>query len=62
MTERFLPPTVILKRQKPGWREEFDAEIEADETLRLAQGDVVPVCYGVALCSQGDSGGSLRKR
>jgi len=53
---------VIFKRQKPGWREGSDAEIEAYETLRAAQGDVIPICYGVALCSQGDSAGGVRKR
>lgn len=60
--EWFLPPTVIFKRQKPGRREEFDAEIEAYETLRAAQGEVIPICYGVVLCSQGDSDGGVRKR
>lgn len=60
--EWFLPSTVILKRQKPGWRREFDAETRAYETLRAAQGDVIPVCYGVALCSRGDWGGGTKRR
>ena len=52
--EYFLPPSVILKREKAGWREEFDNETKAYEMLRPLQGDVIPVCYGVALCHRDD--------
>ncbi|PNY27840.1 Uncharacterized protein TCAP_02243 [Tolypocladium capitatum] len=51
--EWFLPPTVILKRQKPGWREEFDREVNAYHQLESLQGDVIPQLYGQTLCCQG---------
>ncbi len=37
---------MILKRQKPGWRKQFDCEVKAYETLRPVQGLFVPICYG----------------
>ncbi|KAK0610024.1 hypothetical protein B0T17DRAFT_469867, partial [Bombardia bombarda] len=53
--ERFLPPTVILKRQKPRWRDEFDREVNAYRQLRPLQGDVIPYFYGQVLCRQGEA-------
>lgn len=48
--EWFLPPNIVLKRQKIGWDEEFDNETAIYRRLAPLQGTVVPVCYGVAHC------------
>ncbi|KAJ6090434.1 hypothetical protein N7486_009249 [Penicillium sp. IBT 16267x] len=47
--EWFLPPTVILKKQKVGWKDEFVTEIEAYKLLKPIQGTVVPYFYGEAV-------------
>lgn len=51
----FLPPTVILKRQKPGWRREFDREIGVYKLLQPLQGSVIPRLYGEVMCYQGEA-------
>jgi hypothetical protein len=48
--EWFLPPKIVLKRQKVGWDEEFDNEKAIYQRLSPLQGTVVPVCYGEAVC------------
>ncbi|KAK1763233.1 hypothetical protein QBC33DRAFT_598781 [Phialemonium atrogriseum] len=42
----FLPGTVIIKKLKAEWEEEFDTEIRMYNKLKLIQGQVVPVFYG----------------
>ncbi|KAJ5343981.1 hypothetical protein MYU51_002043 [Penicillium brevicompactum] len=44
-----LPPTVILKKQKPGWEDEFNNEIKAYNLLSRLQGTVIPILYGEAM-------------
>ena len=46
----FLPATVVLKKLKPGWDDEFDTEKEAYSKLKPLQGDVIPIFYGEAQC------------
>ena len=48
--EWFLPPKIVLKRQKAGWDEEFDNEKTIYQRLSPLQGTVVSVCYGEAVC------------
>ncbi|KAK0750124.1 hypothetical protein B0T18DRAFT_322209 [Schizothecium vesticola] len=48
--EWFLPPKIVLKRQKLGWDEEFDNEKSIYQRLAPLQGTVVPVFYGEASC------------
>lgn len=45
----FLPPTVILKKQKPEWEEEFSIEKKAYDFLEPIQGTVIPYFYGEAI-------------
>jgi hypothetical protein len=51
--EQFLPPTIILKRQKPGWRNEFDDEVRFYRQLEPLQGTVLPRFYGQVWSCQG---------
>lgn len=44
--EWHLPLNIVLKKEKEGWREEFDTELATYEKLRCLQGHVIPVCYG----------------
>ncbi|KAJ5350963.1 hypothetical protein N7541_008690 [Penicillium brevicompactum] len=44
-----LPPTVILKKQKPGWEDQFNNEKEAYNLLSRLQGTVIPILYGEAM-------------
>lgn len=50
-----LPPTVILKRAKPGWGDEFQLELDNYSRMRTLQGDLIPWCYGEVKCRQGQS-------
>ncbi|KAK4095889.1 hypothetical protein N658DRAFT_481541 [Parathielavia hyrcaniae] len=45
----FLPPTVILKKRKDGWEEEFEKEKQAYDVLKPIQGTIVPQFYGEAV-------------
>ncbi|KAK3904922.1 hypothetical protein C8A05DRAFT_31280 [Staphylotrichum tortipilum] len=45
----FLPPTVIIKKRKPGWEDEFDMEKRAYKALKRLQGAVIPHYYGEAV-------------
>ncbi|KAG7286747.1 hypothetical protein NEMBOFW57_009061 [Staphylotrichum longicolle] len=47
----FLPPQIVLKRQKINWDEEFDNEKHIYATLAPLQGKVIPICYGEAQCA-----------
>lgn len=47
--EWFLPPIVILKKQKDGWKEEFSKEKQAYDLLKPIQGTVIPYFYGEAV-------------
>lgn len=51
--EWFLPRTVILKKRKPDWDEEFANEVYMYAKLRPLQGLVIPVCYGQVSCGRG---------
>lgn len=42
----FLPGTVIIKKLKAEWEEEFDTEIRMYNKLKPIQGQVVPVFHG----------------
>ncbi|RJE19039.1 hypothetical protein PHISCL_08622 [Aspergillus sclerotialis] len=44
--EWFLPPRVILKKQKSGWDDEFCREKTAYELLKPIQGTFIPYFYG----------------
>ncbi|KAL8288753.1 hypothetical protein RB597_000716 [Gaeumannomyces tritici] len=44
--EWFLPDRIILKREKPGWKEEFDNEVGMYKLLAPLGGHVVPKLYG----------------
>lgn len=46
----FLPKTVVMKKLKRDWDDEFDAEKEAYARLKPLQGDLIPIFYGVAEC------------
>jgi hypothetical protein len=48
----FLPDTVILKKLKPDWDEEFDTEKAAynNPKLQTLQGHLSPIFYGEAQC------------
>ncbi|KAK4133954.1 hypothetical protein BT67DRAFT_456398 [Trichocladium antarcticum] len=46
--EWFLPTNIILKKQKPGWEEEFDTEQATYQRLKCLQGLVIPTYYGQA--------------
>ena len=46
----FLPKTVVLKKLKPDWDEEFDTEKEVYGKLKPLQGDLIPIFYGEAQC------------
>lgn len=41
-----LPPIVILKKQKPGWEDQFNTEKKAYDVLSCLQGTVIPILYG----------------
>ncbi|KAI1818945.1 hypothetical protein F4861DRAFT_534839 [Xylaria intraflava] len=41
-----LPTTIIFKKEKEHWNEEFDTERAAYDKLRCLQGLVIPVLYG----------------
>lgn len=45
-----LPKTVVLKKLKPDWDEEFESEKEAYKRVKPLQGDLIPVFYGEAQC------------
>jgi hypothetical protein len=45
----FLPPTVILKKQKPQWEDQFNTEKKAYDLLKPIQGIVIPKFYGEAM-------------
>jgi predicted Ser/Thr protein kinase len=47
--EWFLPPTVILKKQKDSWEDEFETEKEAYNLLKPIQGTIVLYFYGEAV-------------
>ncbi|KAH6623448.1 hypothetical protein F5144DRAFT_539613 [Chaetomium tenue] len=51
--EWFLPHTVILKKRKPDWDEEFANEVRIYAKLRPLQGSIIPICYGQASCDGG---------
>lgn len=40
---------MILKKQKPGWEDQFNNEKEAYNLLSRLQGTVIPILYGEAL-------------
>ncbi|KAL8377060.1 hypothetical protein RB595_007953 [Gaeumannomyces hyphopodioides] len=44
--EWFLPDRIILKREKPNWKEEFDNEVGMYKLLAPLGGHVVPKLYG----------------
>ncbi|KAK1749601.1 hypothetical protein QBC47DRAFT_395615 [Echria macrotheca] len=46
--EWFLPNQIIMKREKPGWQDEFDNELDIYGTLAPLGGRVVPKLYGQA--------------
>ncbi|KAL1842748.1 hypothetical protein VTK73DRAFT_3048 [Phialemonium thermophilum] len=46
----FLPATVVLKKWKRDWDDEFDEERDAYDTLKPLQGDLIPVFYGKTRC------------
>lgn len=46
----FLPPTVIVKKLKPTWDEEFHDEKKTYGKLKILQGHVIPVLYGEVKC------------
>lgn len=50
-----LPPTIILKRCKPGWGDEFNRELDNYSRMRSLQGEIIPWCYGEVKCCQGRS-------
>jgi hypothetical protein len=56
--EWFLPPRIVLKRQKKGWDEEFDNEKAIYKTLTPVQGSAVPICYGEAACAETETTGT----
>ncbi|ESZ96260.1 hypothetical protein SBOR_3315 [Sclerotinia borealis F-4128] len=47
--EGFLPSTVILKKRKPDWDEEFETEKRMYRHLAPLQGTVIPHYYGEAV-------------
>ncbi|KAL2015108.1 hypothetical protein VTK56DRAFT_6308 [Thermocarpiscus australiensis] len=47
--EWFLPPTVILKKRKDKWEEEFEKEKQAYGVLKPIQGTIIPHFYGEAV-------------
>ncbi|KAM0436600.1 hypothetical protein ACHAPT_002308 [Fusarium lateritium] len=47
----FLPSRIVLKKMKPDWDDEFNNEVRMYERLRLAQGHLIPICYGVVWCA-----------
>lgn len=47
--EWFLPPTVILKKRKADWEEEFEKEKQVYNVLKLIQGNIIPHFYGEAV-------------
>lgn len=49
--EWFLPSTIICKKQKEGWAEEFENEKAMYAKLRDLQGVVVPKYYGQVTCA-----------
>jgi hypothetical protein len=62
--EWFLPRTLIFKKRKEGWDDEFANETRMYANLKALQGAVVPVCYGQVTCDDApalllsDTGGS----
>jgi len=44
--EWFLPPTIILKKQKDGWDDEFSTGKRVYELPRPIQGTIIPYFYG----------------
>ncbi|KAK4107444.1 hypothetical protein N656DRAFT_785218 [Canariomyces notabilis] len=44
-----LPPTVILKKRKADWEEEFEKEKQAYDVLKPIQGTIIPHFYGEAV-------------
>ena len=49
----FLPNHLVLKKQKPGWEEEFEHEKAMYARLRSLQGHVIPIYYGEVQCDDG---------
>lgn len=47
--EWFLPNTIIVKKVKPGWEDEFQQEKRVYDRLRPLHGTLVPHYYGEAL-------------
>ncbi|APA15269.1 predicted protein [Sclerotinia sclerotiorum 1980 UF-70] len=47
--EWFLPPTVILKKCKPDWDDEFEVEKRIYRRLQPLQGRFIPYFYGEAI-------------
>ncbi|CAG8945318.1 unnamed protein product [Penicillium salamii] len=47
-----LPFIVILKKQKPGWEDQFNNEKKAYDLLSPLQGTVIPIFYGEAMYDQ----------
>ncbi|GAB1313904.1 Protein kinase domain-containing protein [Madurella fahalii] len=48
--EWFLPPRIVLKRQKEGWDEEFENEKAVYQRLAPLPGTVIPNYYGEVEC------------
>lgn len=46
--EWFLPPSIIVKKAKPGWDDEFENEKTMYGRLQAFQGVLIPVYYGEA--------------
>ncbi|KAH8663751.1 hypothetical protein BGZ61DRAFT_431711 [Ilyonectria robusta] len=48
----FLPSTVVLKKLKPDWDDEFENEKYIYKRLEYQQGRLVPVLYGEGRCDE----------
>lgn len=44
--EWFLPDRIVMKREKPGWEDEFDPELDTYGALATLRGRVAPTLYG----------------
>jgi hypothetical protein len=45
-----LPSTVVVKKKKPGWDDEFEHELAIYRSLHDLQGRVIPYSFGDAWC------------
>ncbi|KAM3530113.1 hypothetical protein NHJ13051_001562 [Beauveria bassiana] len=45
-----LPTTIVVKKLKSNWDDEFTNELRMYEKLKSLQGKQIPVCYGEAYC------------